>query len=340
MKKLALIWVCFILGISFGICQDFDYSFSEKYSVTTPAHLSVSSSDGNIDVIPSTGNEITVYYIARKNGKLLKIDRQELEKEVILEVSQSGNRLEINVRHKDNFSWWNMNQIDVSFKIYTPKETAGIIHSSDGNISLAGLSGDQECKTSDGNIGISDVKGHATGITSDGNVKLSGIIGDVFVKTSDGNINLVQITGNLQSSTSDGNITMNNITGDVQSTTSDGSIKLSKVSGNSSARTSDGHISFEDLSGSLTAITSNGNIQGNIIKLVNQLTARTSDGNIDITVPGNLGLDLDIKGESLNVPLNNFSGKSDEKAIIGKSNGGGILVNLEASDGNVTLVYK
>jgi hypothetical protein len=339
MKTLALMAICFVLSISFSISQDFDYSFTEKYKVSTPAQLSVSSSDGNIEVNPSKGGETEVFYIARKNGKLLKIDRKELEQEVILEVSQSGNQLTISVRHKENFSSWNNNQVNVSFKIFAPSETAGTLHTSDGNITLAGLNGDQECKTSDGNIGISDIKGRVTGVTSDGNTKLSGITGDVFTKTSDGNIDLTRITGSVESSTSDGNINLNNITGEVKSSTSDGSIRLESVIGGVSAKTSDGQISFKDLSGSLSAITSNGDIRGNLVKLSGQLIVKTSDGNIDVTVPGKMGLDLDIRGESLNVPLDNFSGKSEEKSIIGKSNGGGIKVNLEASDGNVTLAF-
>jgi hypothetical protein len=35
--------------------------------------------------------------------------------------------------------------------------------------------------------------------------------------------------------------------------------------------------------------------------------------------------------------LNNFSGKSEKKSIQGKSNGGGIAVNLATSDGSITL---
>jgi DUF4097 and DUF4098 domain-containing protein YvlB len=115
---------------------------------------------------------------------------------------------------------------------------------------------------------------------------------------------------------------------------------LSKVDGNTSSKTSDGHITFEELSGSFTGITSDGNIRGNFVLLKGQLTVRTGDGNIDITLPDQLGLDLDITGESLHVPLNNFSGRSDEKIIRGKSNGGGIPVNLSASDGSVTLAYQ
>ena len=76
-----------------------------------------------------------------------------------------------------------------------------------------------------------------------------------------------------------------------------------------------------------------------MLALSKELTVRTGDGNISVTIPDKLGLDLDIKGESLDIPLNNFSGRSDENVIVGKSNGGGIPVNLSTS-GNVRLSYR
>ncbi len=340
MKTLLSVAALFVLFIPSGRCQDFDYSFSETYQVTSPAYLKIGTSDGNVTVKPGTGNEIKVYYIARKNGKLLKIDRQELEKEVTVQVNHTGNSLEITVTHDWKNSFWNNNQIDVGFNIVVPVATACTLHTSDGNITLEGLTSEQECKTSDGNVSISSIRGRTTGITSDGNVSLEDIDGDVNVHTSDGNISLGHIKGNVQSGTSDGNISLNVITGDVQSVTSDGSIKLNQVTGSASARTSDGHITFQDFSGSLTAVTSDGNITGNVVSLKDKLSVRTSGGNIDLTLPDHLGLDLNIHGESINVPLVNFTGKSEEKSIQGQINGGGIQVIVEASDGNVNLAYR
>ena len=339
-KTIISVIGCFILAISIGMSQDFDYSFDESYQVSTPAKMNIKTSDGNIAVTPTTGSEIKVYYVVRKNGKLLKIDRQELEKEVILEVNHTGNSLDIKVEHHLKNSLMNFNPINVGFRIFVPEQTSTILHTSDGNISLDGLAGDQECKTSDGNISVTKINGQATATTSDGNISLNDINGLVSARTSDGNVSLEYITGDVQATTSDGNIHLGTIDGDVTSVTSDGDIKLSKVNGNASARTSDGHIAFEDLSGSLDAVTSDGNIAGNFTRLEDKLTARASDGNVDVTIPDQLGLDLDIRGESLSVPLTNFTGKSDKRTIRGQANGGGIAVSIQASGGNIRLAYR
>jgi hypothetical protein len=323
MKRLTLLLLIFVASLPEIKAQNGDYSFKETYSITSPARLSVSSFDGNIEVMNSNESEIQVFYIARKNGRILDMSREELEKEVILDVTSEKNSLKVSVKskfeNKTRSLFQSTDEVHVSFKVLVPKQTNCDLHSSDGYIRVAGLTSSQRLKTSDGNIEMINVNGDVTGHTSDGNIRLNEIVGSVEVGTSDGNIVIEKIKGNVISSTSDGNI------------------ELAEVIGDMNVKTSDGDIYFSNIAGSFKGTTSDGNVKGNFIKLNNELTVRTGDGNINIQIPDQLGLDLNIKGESLNVPLTNFSGKSDKKSIQGKSNGGGIAVNLSTSDGNITL---
>lgn len=317
-----------LLLLLFGILstplhgQDFDYSFKETYNVSTPAKLDLSSFDGNLDIIPIEGNKIQVYYIVRKAGKFLKINREELEEELIVETENSSNNLRISVRNKDDYRPFNFKlDMGVSFKVYVPKETSCYLVTSDGNVSIAGLNADQQFKTSDGSIEVIEVSGDVTG------------------KTSDGDVHIRKIKGNVDVQTSDGTIELETVGGDVHASTSDGNIKLNKVKGDIAVKTSDGYIDFREISGSFRASTSDGNIRGNVVDLKKELTLKTSDGNIEVTLPQALGLDLDIKGESIDVPFKNFTGKFDETYVRGQSNGGGIPVMLSTSGGNVRLIY-
>lgn len=330
-----------MLVASTGFAQDFDYSFKETYKVSTPARLSISSSDGDIEVMPGTGNEMEVFFVAKQNGRVLNISRAELEDEVTITIVKTNSSLEISVKHPSS-NWtidWR-SRINVGFVVYTPRETSCDLHSSDGDVKLRGLAGSQKLKTSDGNIDVIDVAGDLSGVTSDGDIRGRGIRGKVYSRTSDGDIRLSEVTGSVESTTSDGDIRLTDINGSVRTTTSDGNIELANVKGDHSAHTSDGDIYFRDLSGSLEAVASDGNIRGNFVVLKDRLRAKTSDGNIEITVPDRLGMNLYVKGESLNVPLNNFSGRSSKDIIDGTTNGGGVDVNLSTSDGRVTLVYR
>ncbi len=320
MKTRIVLFAFGFLCISNVYAQNFDYSFKESYEVSLPAQLSISCSDGNLDVIPSEGNKIQVFYIVKKANRILEINRGELEKELIVEVVHTKSSLKISV--KDKIKPFNLEfPLNVHFKVYVPKETSCDLRTSDGNISLAGLISDQRCKTSDGYIHIANISGNVTGGTSDGDILVKEIKGLVDVGTSDGSIELEKINGDVQASTSDGNIKLDHVKGDI------------------SVKTSDGYIAFKEISGSFKAITSDGNIKGNVVELRNQLTLRTSGGNIEVAIPAQMGLDLDIKGESIDVPFKNFSGKFDKTTVRGQSNGGGIPVTLSTSDGNIRLIY-
>ena len=322
MKHPSSFLICALLSVGTVIGQDFDYSFKETYKISSPAELELSSSDGSLDIIPSDGNQIQVFYIVRKGGKLLKIDRDKLEEDFIVETRSTANTVVIVVKEKRKYQGLNFDYgTSVGFKVYVPKETMCRLTTSDGNITITGLNGDQQLKTSDGYIELAEISGSITGRTSDGDVRIRKIKGNVDIQTSDGTIELETVGGDVQASTSDGNIRLYRIKGDI------------------AVRTSDGYIDFKEISGSFKASTSDGNIKGNVVELRKELTLKTSDGNIEVTLPEQLGLDLDIKAESIDVPFKNFTGKFDKTFVRGQSNGGGIPVVLTTSGGNVRLIH-
>ncbi len=322
MKPLLILLFCAFLSVSPTSAQDFDYSFAQTYKVSAPVKLDLVTSDGHLDIIPSSGDEIRVFYIVRRNGKLVKMDLQKLEEDFIVEIESISNAVKISVKDKkQNRPFSFEDNLSVGFKAYVPKETMCNLVTSDGNIAITGLNGDQRLKTSDGSIELTDIAGTISG------------------RTSDGDVHIRKIKGNVEIQTSDGTIDFESIGGDVIASTSDGNIRLNKVKGDIAVKTSDGYIDFKEISGSFKASTSDGNIRGSLVELRKELTLRTSDGDIDVTLPGQLGLDLDIKAESIDVPFKNFTGKFDKTFVRGQSNGGGIPVVLTTSGGNVRLAH-
>lgn len=356
LKVYILLAISLILTLLSKV-QAQDFSFKEEYSIAQPVEIKITTNDGNIQVLPSTGNKVEVYYIVKKDMKIIDIDRAELEDKIKLEIQKNQNSIEITVNQKDGFSNWR-NRMYVSFKVLVPKQTSCVLHSSDGNIHIEGLNGNQELKTSDGNIhirnivgnvdgrtsdgniDIEDVEGASSLVTSDGNIQIRNIKGQLTGRTSDGNIDLKTVNGTVSMVTSDGNIVAERIQGDLDLTTSDGDIQSSNTFGNTILKTSDGNVLFANLSGSLKATTSDGDIRGNVSELKNKLDLRTNDGNIDVSIPDGQGLNLALRGEKIRTELKNFDGTSKDHLVTGKVNGGGIPVEIVASDGNVTLLYK
>ena len=323
MKTTSLITGLCLLFSIYTFAQKNDYSFKESYNLTTPATLKVSVSDGFINVFPSETDKTEVYFIVKKGNSLQKISKEELDEFVSLIINIYPDNLEVTIKHRNNNNWkgWE-NSYNVSCEIYTPVETSCDLRSSDGNILIKGLNADQRC------------------ITSDGDVFAAKINGNISCTTSDGDVEIYDVTGNTNLETSDGDVKAENVEGETKFVTSDGDVNLLNITGTINARTSDGDISFTDCSGSVSAQTSDGDIEGNLLKLKNKLSVLTSDGNIDVTIPDGLSFNVKLKGSNLNIPLVDFSGKTEEHLIQGTVRGGGIPVELLASDGRVSLTYK
>jgi hypothetical protein len=90
-------------------------------------------------------------------------------------------------------------------------------------------------------------------------------------------------------------------------------------------------------SGSLEAHTSGGGIHADITGLGDRLSLSTSGGSIEVKMPMDKGMDLDLKGSKVQVAMNNFNGVVEDDRVQGKLNGGGIPVSIHTSGGRVRI---
>ena len=339
-RTITLIALCAFAFNSFAQTPS-DYSFQRTYNVSVPAKMSISTNDGFIKAFGKNDNEIKVYFVVKKNNRVVDIDLDELKEHVNIEISSSADKLEIIVKRKES-NWikdWK-NQYYVSLHILAPSRTACTLKTSDGDIEMIGFVGDQSCKTSDGDILVEEIQGDLYVRTSDGDIDISDVEGSVESSTSDGDIKAVKIKGKSTFKTSDGKIYASDLNEDIHATTSDGDIILENATGMNSLRTSDGNIIFENMQGSLTAQTSDGDIRGELNSLTNKLYLKTSDGDISVSIPQGLGMDVRLKGEDINTELDDFSGKTSDHLIEGTIRGGGVEVELITSDGDINLNYN
>jgi hypothetical protein len=342
MKKSLQLAIILCFSFTFTSAQTpNDYSFKKSFQVATPAEMTIKTNDGFVKAYSSNTNEILVYFIVTKNGRVQDMNLEELEDELDVEISSTDNSLEITIK-RENSSWltdWR-DRYNVSMQIIAPKKTECNLYTSDGDIELMDFIGEQVCRTSDGNIEAEGISGSLSARTSDGNIEALNIRGEVELQTSDGDILAENIEHDCTLRTSDGKVTVINVNGNISAVTSDGNVHLENVRGEHTARTSDGNITFDDISGGLTAQTSDGDIRGDFKSLDNRLALKTSDGNISVTVPNGLGMDVLLKGEDINTQLTGFSGETSDHRVEGKIRGGGIEVELITSDGDINLNYR
>lgn len=274
----------------------------ETFSIGSPGELDIRTSGGSIKVTGSENGSVRVEMYVSKNGRSLSKNDTDLS-EFDINIRQSGNKITAHARRKTKIRMWDNDNISISFKVFCPTDMSSQLKTSGGSLSAESLSGDQIFKTSGGSIAMDHINGM------------------VEAKTSGGSINLNSFEGTIDAHTSGGSINVSDAEGDLTVNTSGGSINLDKVAGKVEARTSGGSIR--------AYIT---NIEGDI-------SLKTSGGGITADIPNGLGLDLDLKGNSVYTDLQNFSGKTDDDYIYGSINGGGPLLTMKTSGGGVRLNY-
>jgi len=190
--KISIMLVIFSFLTSLSTkAQELDYSFNESYEISIPTTLNISSSNSDINILTHNKNTIEVYYVVKKNEELLKVNKETLtqiiKNQSKLDIQNSTNALTIEVTNIPKKSYTKSKDvIIIDFTVYVPNQTSCDLVSSDGDISLTGLSSNQKCVTNDGNIKLSDLKGNIVAKTSDGDIIIKNVIGDVESRTMDG----------------------------------------------------------------------------------------------------------------------------------------------------------
>lgn len=300
-KSLSTICLMMVV-ITFGAHSVFaqEAYLTEEFSVSDNAKIEVRTSGGSIELLGENTDEVRVEMYVRKKGR--ELDRRDTDlDDWEIRIEKEGNTVYA-IAEREGRRWGN-NNLSISFKVYAPTKSISDLRTSGGSISLENLLGNQIAKTSGGSI------------------EAERIGGDIKLKTSGGSITLYDIEGYADVNTSGGRIRGEKITGGIDAKTSGGSITLDGISGNVEAKTSGGSIDAEILN------------PDDFIEL------KTSGGSITVTVPKDLGYDLDLGGNRVRAELHNFQGELDKNDMEGTMNGGGTKISAKTSGGSVNLRY-
>lgn len=305
--SLAISWSAFLalmlLAIQTGYAQSSEEAYqTDTFNVSGMVSLEVQTSGGSIQVEGSSNDNVVVEMYVRHKGKYVEIGDADLSDYEIV-IGQDGNTVKAIADRKSNRGWnWN-DGYSISFVVYIPQETRTRLKTSGGSLTAKNLTGSQELRT------------------SGGSVTTEGIQGPMVLKTSGGSISVTDAQGDVEANTSGGTIRIDKLFGDLDAKTSGGSIRLNGIEGNVEAKTSGGSIRAEIISPS------------DIIDL------KTSGGSITITIPKELGYDLDLDANRVHAELINFNGSAERDEVKGTFNGGGTRLKAKTSGGSVRLEY-
>ena len=312
---------------------------SKKFTNASLKELKVETSGGSIAVTggQSDGFRVDMYVRPNNwNGKK-ELSKEEIEdrlEDFDILIGTEGNAVVATAKRKNGVKW-NDKSVSIGFKVFTPRNVATNLRTSGGSIKIASLTGEQNFSTSGGSLKVEDLVGLIRGRTSGGSIDVANCRDQINLQTSGGSIKALELKGKIELNTSGGSIQLNNIDGDIAAHTSGGSVKGGNISGALDTGTSGGSVRLANVSGSLKASTSAGSVEVELTKLGKYVDISSSAGSVRVTMPMDAGMDLNLRGNKVDIPLKNFNGRAEKEHVSGTMNGGGIPVRLSASAGSV-----
>lgn len=298
----------------------------KAYSVKSGGSLTILSEFGAIEIQTAEQEKVEVVVTKEAKPKLVKASQEILE-DFELAFEHEGSDVHIRGTFKQGREHWQkqLNRLKIHFLITVPQQYNIDLNTTNGGISVADLTGDVRVRSSGGNLCFRSITGTVWGHTSGGSIETIDVAGDVQVQTSGGSIRFGAIRGF------------------ISGRTSGGSIKAVDCSGGTDVRTSGGGIWLGGISKNVTARTSGGSIQA-VMKTQpeSECSLRTSGGRITLTLIPAVAVDLEAKTSGGRVSTDfavesTIQGKVPQNRLEGSINGGGPLLKLRTSGGNIHL---
>lgn len=326
MRRTNLMWMLFLLGV-FIFISGFAPSLAEerkvekKFKVSARGLLTLDSDKGSVDIRTQAAAEVEIVVVLEaRTGS--RSQAEDWFNNFDLSFDHIGSNVTVNGKWHDP-SFRHDNRLGVHYDIRIPKDYNVDVKTAGGSIALDDLAGKAELRTSGGSINMGEIGGPVVAATSGGSISLQGAKGHADLNTSGGSIVVGKIDGPLEAKTSGGSISVEGVNGDLDAKTSGGSLKLS------------------DLNGNVEAKTSGGSIWAELLKQINKpVELKTSGGGITLVIPPGMKADLDASTSGgrvrTDVPLT-LQGRISKSSVQGKINGGGELITLKTSGGNIEI---
>jgi hypothetical protein len=255
--------------------------------------------------------------------------RSDFDRRFDVEFDQQASGLTITIRRRDEWLWpWGeiadwLYRERTHLDVRVPHKTAASVSTSGGAIQVSALGGPVRLHTSGGSLHISDVEGDVKAKTSGGSIRMMHVRGDLTGDTSGGSIDVGDVNGAVRVDTSGGSIRVAGVTGDVHAKTSGGGVIVRGAGGRVEAYSSGGPV---------TVGFAVGNGSGGVLS--------SSGGSVHAELDPAVAVSIEAKSSGGGVRSDlsvTTSGYISSRSLHGELNGGGPLLRLRSSGGDVRI---
>lgn len=258
----------------------------------------------------------------------------------------------------------------IDFDIQIPSQTPAVkLETEGGAVTARNLTGKLDVVTGGGDIRLDQIGGAVSIASGGGNIEVGKAGGDVNVATGGGNVHIDSAGGKVTANSGGGNlwvgdarlmslktaagwIQVSKCQGQVKAQTGGGSIDLQTILGEAQVESGGGGIKVGSIRGGLRAETGSGPIVATLAggKDFTDSRLETTVGDITVYVPDGLGVTVRANIDAargagirsdfpLKISSSNNVGPSEAFAE-GSINGGGPVLHLHTSTGNIAIMRK
>ena len=172
-----------------------------------------------------------------------------------------------------------------------------------------------------------------------GSAKVDNLDGTVKAVLVAGSLKLKNVTGRVSARTQGGTVSVEDIGGDFDAKAEGGSVTASRVNGRVAVLAEGGSVSIKEAMDSIEARAEGGSVAAYISKQPRADSKFIADaGNVELRFAESIAINLDASCSAGRLSSDfAVNGRQDENRLKGTINGGGPLVMVRASAGNIYL---
>ncbi len=212
----------------------------------------------------------------------------------------------------------------VDYELWLPSGLSVLTKSVNGSSFVQGIKGDVKSEGVSGRVQFLSVRGNIEASTISGEIELAEVEGNVNLRSRSGNMYLDGVKGYIFARSTKGKLQMNSVEGTIRGLTVGGKIVMRKVKG------------VVEL-----AETTRGDIEIELVEVADDwlgMIFYSASGDIEVSLPPTLGANLGMKSVRGRISCDftmSTRGQFEPGTLGGPINGGGPLLEIETTDGDI-----
>jgi hypothetical protein len=303
MKKLLYSSLCMAIAFAVnahagsGLRDD----ITETFAVKPGGTLTFDSDLANVEIKTSDTDTLRID-LTREFKVHTAQEADALRQKVDVQMAKTENGVTVTVRVPDEPDWKERRKVGLHFHVAMPRKF---------NLDL------RTC----GSAKVADVDGAVKAVMKGGSLQFGNVTGPVTARTDGGSLSIGDIGG------------------DLEAICNGGSVAAGRTNGKVMARANGGSIAITEATDAIDAKAAGGSVAAYISKQPRSDSKLIAEaGNVELRLPESIAVNIDAACSAGRLSSDfSLHGHQDDDRLKGTINGGGPLVMVRASAGNIHL---